>query len=1249
MDINNQGFEKFIKDIEPFFYERHLTYVDVGAFTGDMFLKLMDSALTIKEAHLLEPNPSSITLLREKIARSSAHEIANVYPLAVGANPGKLILRPAVSMTKVISAEGSFDDSSSQLDSANLIEARCITLDVLTENITERHISLLKIDVEGYEEQVLSGGSKLLSEQLVDIVYIEAGINPSGKQQCFYQTIDNMMQKHGYRMFRIYEQTSEWVTDSPFLRRIDIAYMSPRFANANPYKLTQKLFAESKKNIALEEDILQLKQIMQEERDLSTTHESEQTQRIASLEAILEGKEQSLREREQHLLAAHAAHKEAKDQIKASTDVIASLKQTIFNEHNHTVKQQSEQTQRLTELSASLQEKDRMLQVSEQNLLAAHAAHKEAREELKASNEMLSSVKQSIKDEREQALLLQTEQMQRIANLEFALHAKEQTLLETKQDLFTAHAAHKESREQLKTTTDELSSLKQDAHNERKEAALLQSEQAQRIASVEFSLQENEKSLQEHQKQLLVAHVAHKEAKTQIKSLAGEMSSLKQQLLHERQRAAKTQVEQNQLITTLKNTLQRREESLQKREQHLTKARAARIEAEEQLKTANDELSFVKQLLEAHKLALSSSENLLSKMENNFRESIRLTNTYRKNTLKAQNEAALGQLAADRVKKHLSYRLGAAMLQYGRSPLTWYKLPSALIRAHKEFLYDKKNPVPTYMGEIPVDRLSISKPTTQIPLFNEWQTVQIRASSDERELWVSAVSADETGGGFTLELSMPQAPELQMLCQAQQISEANGQSNEVMHEIRMFPDQSIRMLLAKNHQQNLDLKLRRQRGAPCILKLEIRTAKPHKNSGNGKTRSSSPTDLAQLPIQNNEQENSNAHSAEGVESSLTPSDNVISQRGVQTATIFDAHQLMESGKTTEGISLALTYARGTMVPAVNLLQANLALSNDAAWLKFVNAYVAQYNISPIELMPSGPSRFLRITSNTKARVEAGPLVSIIMPAFNAENTLEFAAKSVLSQTWRPLELIIVDDMSTDSTPSIAKQLAKQDSRVKVMHNRVNVGPYVSKNLGLSMAKGAYITGHDADDWAHPERIQRHIEYMLKQNGKVLASLTKMIRLQESGLFNHFAKIGKVSDDGANRVASISCMFQAEALRSKLGFWDSVRFGADSEMIARAQKVFGSGFTEIRQLGMFCLDTEGSLTNHPEHGVSKTEGISPSRRYYREQWVEWHQDFGSGDAYLPFPQTKRSFDAPEVAIVPESSLNILCNDLMRKVG
>lgn len=98
------------------------------------------------------------------------------------------------------------------------------------------------------------------------------------------------------------------------------------------------------------------------------------------------------------------------------------------------------------------------------------------------------------------------------------------------------------------------------------------------------------------------------------------------------------------------------------------------------------------------------------------------------------------------------------------------------------------------------------------------------------------------------------------------------------------------------------------------------------------------------------------------------------------------------------------------------------------------------------------------------------LVSVIIPAYNAEHTIERAAYSVLNQTHSNVELIIIDDGSKDGTSAICDDIAAKDSRAKVVHIP-NGGAANARNTGLDNASGEYISFVDSDDWAEPDMIE----------------------------------------------------------------------------------------------------------------------------------------------------------------------------------
>ena len=99
-----------------------------------------------------------------------------------------------------------------------------------------------------------------------------------------------------------------------------------------------------------------------------------------------------------------------------------------------------------------------------------------------------------------------------------------------------------------------------------------------------------------------------------------------------------------------------------------------------------------------------------------------------------------------------------------------------------------------------------------------------------------------------------------------------------------------------------------------------------------------------------------------------------------------------------------------------------------------------------------------------------PLVSIIVPVYNAEKTLNKCVDSILNQTFQDWELLLIDDGSTDRSGELCDEYANKDSRVRVFH-KINEGVSSARNVGLDNAKGQWITFVDADDWIDKNMYQ----------------------------------------------------------------------------------------------------------------------------------------------------------------------------------
>ena len=116
-----------------------------------------------------------------------------------------------------------------------------------------------------------------------------------------------------------------------------------------------------------------------------------------------------------------------------------------------------------------------------------------------------------------------------------------------------------------------------------------------------------------------------------------------------------------------------------------------------------------------------------------------------------------------------------------------------------------------------------------------------------------------------------------------------------------------------------------------------------------------------------------------------------------------------------------------------------------------------------------------------------PEISVIMSVYNGEDYLAEAIESVLNQTFKDFELIIINDCSSDSTAEILERFAKSDERVKVHTNEVNLRLPSSLNKAISLAQGKYIARMDADDICLSERLEKQYEFMEKNPSVALSS------------------------------------------------------------------------------------------------------------------------------------------------------------------
>jgi len=132
-----------------------------------------------------------------------------------------------------------------------------------------------------------------------------------------------------------------------------------------------------------------------------------------------------------------------------------------------------------------------------------------------------------------------------------------------------------------------------------------------------------------------------------------------------------------------------------------------------------------------------------------------------------------------------------------------------------------------------------------------------------------------------------------------------------------------------------------------------------------------------------------------------------------------------------------------------------------------------------------------------------PLVSVLMPCYNVEAYVEESMESILNQTYKNIEVIAIDDCSTDSTKKILHRLSDKDNRIKVVENEKNLKLIDTLNKGIGLCRGEYIARMDADDIALPERIEKEVRFLEEnKDHDIVSAQFSTFRTGSSKLYPH---------------------------------------------------------------------------------------------------------------------------------------------------
>lgn len=316
------------------------------------------------------------------------------------------------------------------------------------------------------------------------------------------------------------------------------------------------------------------------------------------------------------------------------------------------------------------------------------------------------------------------------------------------------------------------------------------------------------------------------------------------------------------------------------------------------------------------------------------------------------------------------------------------------------------------------------------------------------------------------------------------------------------------------------------------------------------------------------------------------------------------------GKFDEAVALCRSKSKIMQAP----LQLDFTIANQLmaeenscrAWLSHVSAIYKRSGFAGIRLR--NPKLELSIDNLASGlvlpRTVEGPKITVIVPTYEGASRIETTLESLVNQTWKNLEIIVVDDGSSRENVVDLRKICGRYEDVILLEQGENLGAYPARNLGLAHSTGHFVTVHDDDDWSHPQKLATQAKYLMN-NPKVKACVSRHIRVTE-GL-----KFTRINSNPKYIQANYSSLMLERKLIDTLGAWHEINRGADEEFKKRLERFGHTKVAIVCPLPLsFTRTHEQSLTS----GEINRGYQDPSRLFYHASFSRIHKS-------LDWPETE----------------------------
>ncbi len=303
-------------------------------------------------------------------------------------------------------------------------------------------------------------------------------------------------------------------------------------------------------------------------------------------------------------------------------------------------------------------------------------------------------------------------------------------------------------------------------------------------------------------------------------------------------------------------------------------------------------------------------------------------------------------------------------------------------------------------------------------------------------------------------------------------------------------------------------------------------------------------------------------------------------------------------------------------------------ADEEPWLTLFNEPFRRAGLEEVRLTaaPAGdddpdPSPFRRLRA-TSGSTRSGDRVSVVVSTYRPGPDLLTSVRSLADQSWLDLEILLVDDASGPEADAWLERAEAMDPRVRILRQTENAGTYAARNRALQVATGRYVTFHDFDDWAHPQRVERQVD-ALRSARHAVASRSWCLRAYPDLSLTY---PGYPPD----RINASSLLYEREVVTDRIGGFHLMRKSADVEFPGRLRAAVRGGATDL---------PEGlplAITQLRASSLSRTDAVPGwtrwSRLAYRDGYRAWHKAVAAGTSspFVPLdasPGSRRRGSAP----------------------